>query len=249
MLLLSGIGMILVGILVPLYWQRKTKAGINYFLWGAGIWIVAVAVKIAMDYTITSPLSSAVQPYGLAAVLVVMGLYVGLRTGLFESGFSYLAMLKTRLKKMNYKQGVAFGLGFGAIESLFLGVTSFLNILVFIMFPDVIALIPEAAQSAIIAQLNASSWIVFGPIIERIGVMFIHVFGTLLVLYAVRSGKIVYLVVSILFKTLVDGIIPWLVYVMQPLTELPNAYIVEIPFIILALIAYYGNRWIKPRFR
>lgn len=249
MLLLSGIGMVLVGIIVPLYWKRKTHVRLNYFLWGAGVWVIAIAVKIVMDYTITQTLRVSLEPYGLLSVLVVMGLYVGLRTGILESGFSYLAILKTKLKKMNYKEGIAFGIGFGSVEALFLGITSFLNILMFVMFPDIISFLPEAFQAVIVSQLNASSWIIFGPIIERIFVMFIHVFSTLLVLYAVKNKKIGYLVLSILFKTLVDGIIPWLVYSMGPITELPNAYIVEIPFIILAIIAYFGIKWIKPKFK
>jgi uncharacterized membrane protein YhfC len=249
MLLLSGIGMVLVGILVPLYWKRKTQVKLNYFLWGAGIWVIAIAVKIAMDYTITQPLSASLEPYGLLTVLLVMGLYVGLRTGILESGFSYLAILKTRLRGMNYREGIAFGIGFGSIEALFLGITSFLNILMFVMFPDIISLLPEAVQAMILSQLSASSWIVFGPIIERILVMFIHVFSTLLVLYAVKKKAMGYLVLSILFKTLVDGIIPWLVYSLEPVTELPNAYIIEIPFIILAIIAYFGIKWMEPKFR
>lgn len=247
-LLLSGIGMILVGILVPLWWQRKTKAGANYFLWGAGVWIVAIAIKILMDYTLTPVLSTSLQPYGLLPILLVMGLYLGLRTGILESGLSYAAILKTRLKKMNYKQGIAFGIGFGSVEALFLGATSFLNILMFLMFPEIISMLPEAVQTVIASQLNSSSWIVLGPIIERIAILFIHVFSTLLVVYAIKSRKIKYLIVSILFKALVDGIIPWLVYSMQPLTALPNAYMIEIPFIILALISWFGIRWIRPRF-
>jgi len=249
MLLFSGIGMILVGILISLYWQRKTKVGKSYFFWGAGIWVIAIAVKIAMDFTVTPLFSAYLQAYGLVAVLLGIGLYVGLRTGLFESGFSYLAILKTSLRKMNYKQGIAFGIGFGAIEALFLGITSFLNVLVFVMFPDIISFLPEAQQAAILLQLNASSWIIFVPIIERVATIFIHVFASILVLYAVKSRKIGYLVLSILYKTLVDGMIPWLAYSMQPLMELTNAYVVEIPIIILAIIGFFGIKWIRPKFK
>jgi uncharacterized membrane protein YhfC len=248
MLLISGIGMVLVGILVPLYWQRKARPGANYFLMGAGVWIIAIAIKMVMDYTVTIPLNIFFQPYGMVAVFVGMGLYLGLRTGILESGLSYTIILKTKLKKMNYKQGIAFGMGFGAIEALFLGVTSFINIAAFLMSPQIISMLPEATQTVILSQLNSSSWIVFGPIIERIAVMFIHIFSTLLVVYSIKSGKIKYLIISILFKTLVDGIIPWLVYSMRPLTDLPNAYIIEIPFIILALVSWFGIRWIRPRF-
>jgi uncharacterized membrane protein YhfC len=248
-LLVSGIGMVLFGILAPLYWKRKAKVKINYFFWGAGVWVLAVAVKIAMDYTVTPALSASLGPYGVAAFLVVMGLYLGLRTGFLESGLSYLVMLRTRLMKMNYREGIAFGIGFGSIEAIFLGVTSFLNVLLFLMVPDLITMLPEAQQAFVLMQLDASSWVVFGPIIERISIMFIHVFSTLLVLCAIRKKRTAYLWISILFKAMVDGIIPWLLYSVEPLSTVAGTYLIETPFIILAVISYFGIGWMRARFR
>lgn len=246
-LLFSGIGMVLVGIIAVVYWKKKFRVNINYFLWGAAAWVIAIAIKMAMDYSITPLLNDWLQSLGIVAALVGMGIYVGLRTGILESGVSYLTMIKTRLRDMDFRKGVAFGIGFGAAEAIFLGVTSFLNILMFIIFPDLINLVPEPVREILLANLNASSWIVFAPIIERVSIMFIHVFSALLVLYAIKSRKLIYLVYSILFKTLVDGIIPWLAYSMQPLYEVANAYMIQIPFIILALISYFGIRWLKPK--
>lgn len=246
-LLLSGIGMALVGIVAVVYWKWKFRISINYFLWGAAAWVIAIAIKMAMDYSITPFLNEWLQSMGIVAALVGIGIYVGLRTGILESGASYIIMIKTRLRNMDFRKGVAFGIGFGAAEAIFLGVTSFLNILVFVMFPDIVSIVPEPLREVLLTQLNASSWIVFAPIIERISIMFIHVFSALLVLYAIKSRKLIYLVYSILFKTLVDGIIPWLAYNMQPLYEVSNAYIIEVPFIILALISYFGIKWLKPK--
>ena len=248
-LLISGIGMVAVAVVLPLYWKLKTGARMNCFFWGAGVWVVAIAVKIFMDYTVTSPINAALGPLGIVPFIVLMGLYLGLRTGLLESGLSYFAILKTRLRDMDYREGVAFGIGFGSIEALFLGITSLMNVLMFMMMPDLIMLIPEAQQATILAQLNASTWIALGPVIERVSIMFIHVFSTLLVLYAVKERRIGYLGLSILFKTVVDGIIPWVVLSAQPIYEVFNAYLIEVPFIILAVIAFFGIRWIRPRFR
>lgn len=249
MLLVSGIGMILVGMLIPIYWQRKTKVNLNYFFWGAGAWILAVTAKIILDMTVTSSITQSILPYGITATLLVSGLYVGLRTGILESGLSYLIVFKTSIKKMNYKQAIAFGIGFGAIEALFLGITSFLNILVFVMFPEVISFLPEAQQAVLLFQLNSSSLIIFASIIERVVLMLIHVFSAVLVVYSVKTRKMGYLVISILYKTLVDGIIPWLIFNLQPITDPWNAYIIEVPFIILAIIGYLGIKWMKPKFK
>ena len=246
-LLLSGIGMALVGIVAIAYWKFKFRVSINYFLWGAAAWVIAIAIKMVMDYTITPFLNVWLQSFGIVAALVGMGIYVGLRTGILESGTSYIIMIKTRLRKMDFKKGVAFGIGFGAAEAIFLGVTSFLNILVFVMFPDIIGIVPEPMREVLLTQLNASSWIVIAPVIERISITFIHIFSALLVLYALKSRKLSYLVYSILFKTFVDGIIPWLAYNMQPLYEVVNAYMIQIPFIILAIISYFGIKWLKPK--
>ena len=248
-LLLSGIGMILVGILFPLYWKNKTKVNANFFFWGAGAWILAITAKILLDMTLTPILNVWLFPHGITTALIVSCLYVGLRTGIFESGFSYLVILKTKLKKMGYKEGVAFGLGFGAVEAIFLGITSFLNILLFVLFPGMIALLPEAQQMALLAGLESNSLIVFAPVMERTVLMFIHVFSTLLVLYAVKAKKLSYLGLSILFKAIVDGIIPWLVFNLSPITDIVNAYLIEIPFIILAVFSYFGIKWIKPKLK
>jgi len=64
---------------------------------------------------------------------------------------------------------------------------------------------------------------------------------------AVRSRKMTYLVVSILYKTLLDGIIPWLNYTMGT-GDIVSIYLIEVPIIIIGLIGYFGIRWLKPRF-
>ncbi len=100
-LMLSGIGMMAVAVFAILYWRRKAGAGWKFFLAGAGMWIVAVAVKALMDLTITAAIQQWVLAAGgIGGLLFGIGLYAGLRTGLFESGFSYIAVLKTNLRKM-----------------------------------------------------------------------------------------------------------------------------------------------------
>ena len=129
-LMLAGIGMILAGALPILWWWRKKGTSLKYFIFGAAVWFVAILIKLLMDITLTPLLTSYLQSYGTLVIAVSLGFYVGLRTGLFESGFTYIAGVKTKLKHVTFDEAVAFGLGFGGIEAILLGLQSFLNILV-----------------------------------------------------------------------------------------------------------------------
>jgi uncharacterized membrane protein YhfC len=247
-LMLSGIGMILIAVFSILYWRHKTKVKTKFFLAGAGIWIIAIIIKILMDLTITFPLQQGILAVGgLAGLLVGASVYVGLRTGLLESGLSYFGIIKTELKKMTYKEAVAFGIGFGAFEALIIGFSSFLNILIFVLMPEIVATIPVEYQAGLIQQLSASSLFILPALIERIAATFMHIFAAVLVVYAIRSKQLKYLWYSVAYKTVVDGIVPVLVFALSPATSLVGAYIIEIPIIILGAIGFYGTLWVSKK--
>jgi uncharacterized membrane protein YhfC len=244
-LLLSGIGMMLVAVIAFLYWRKK--AALKFFAYGAIIWVLAIAVKIAMDLTITGYIQYALMnAYTLVTYLIIMGFYVGIRTGLFESGFTYITVLKTKLKKMSFNEAMAFGIGFGGIEAFLLGFFSFINILALIISPDLISTLPADQQEYILGQLNMSTLIIFAPIIERTATMLIHIFAALLVVYSVKQKKFVYFIASFLYKTVVDGMVPLLAFYIG--TTMLDVYLIEIPIVILGLIGYLGIVWIKKKY-
>ena len=243
-LLLSGIGMMLVGILFPIYWWRTQKVPVKYFGYGAVLWILAIAPKILLDLTITPSMTPYLATYGTEALVIITGIYVGLRTGLFESGFTYLAGLKTKLKKVTYKQAIAFGLGFGGFEALSLGVLSFINIYSFVALPELINQVPVETQTVLLQQLNQSTWVVPAAVMERAFTIFMHVFCSLLVFYALKQAQKKYLYYSIGYKTLVDAIIPALQVYIGTQTVV-GIYLIESPFIVLGLFSILGIRWIR----
>ena len=245
-LLLAGIGMMIVAIASVIYWKIKTHVNRKYFFYGVCLWIIATFAKIFLDYTITEPLYYIlVGSYPAASIMAIMGLYAGLRTGLFESGFTYIAVIKTKLKTLGFNEAVAIGIGFSFIEALVLGLLSFIGIIYFIMNPGLEAQLAEQQ----LQQLSNPFWIVIAPIIERASTIFIHVFASLLVIYAARVNKASYLFLSIIYKTLIDGMIPILAYIPQYMgfVDISNL-IVEIPVMIVAAIGFLGIRWIKAYF-
>jgi len=246
-LMLSGIGMMVVAVAAMLYWRVKTGTKWKFFLAGAGVWLVAIFVKALMDLTITMPLQQWMfAAGGIAGALLGIGLYAGLRTGLLESGLSYITVLKTTLKKMKYKDAMAFGIGFGVFEALVIGFSTFLNVFIFVLMPEIIATLPMDIQAIILEQLSVSTLFIIPAIIERAAAILIHAFAGILVVYAVRSRKLKYLWYSVIYKTVVDGIIPVLVVTLQPGT-LTGAYLIEIPFILLGLVGYFGILWMSKK--
>lgn len=242
LLLLSPIGMIVAGLAAVFWWKASSKVKWKYFLFGAVLWVLAIAPKFLMDMTITRPFYMMLSAYGEAALLIGLGLYVGLRTGFFESGFSYIAVAKTKFRKMKLKEALAFGIGFGSIEAIALGVVGFLNIIAFVLDPSLASLLPLEQQ----ASLDLPTVIVLAPIIERASAIAIHVFGSLLVVYAVAKKKINYLFASILFKTFVDGIVPLLGYAFD-LSSVAGMFTAEIPIVALGLISIYGAKWVAKK--
>ena len=67
----------------------------------------------------------------------------------------------------------------------------------------------------------------------------------MLVIYAVRAEKI-YLLISILYKTLVDGMLPFLAYFIS-FTEI-GIFFMELPIIVIAALGFLGTRWVGSRF-
>jgi uncharacterized membrane protein YhfC len=240
-LILGPFGMIVVGILTIVYWRRKSRAGFRYFLMGGVIWMVAIAPKVVMDLTITNSLSSwFYSSLGLEWMLVAIGAYVGIRTGLFECGFTYLGFRGTRLKEASLDEATAFGVGFGATEAIIIAIPSLIQLALFILNPALLDLLTPAQRLALEAQLNMSTWTVPAPIIERLFTIFVHTFTALLVFISVVKGRPSFFIIAFLFKTILDGLIPYLQWALQPYTSLMGLYLIEGFVVVMGLISLWG---------
>ncbi|MBN2101916.1 MAG: YhfC family intramembrane metalloprotease [Candidatus Aenigmarchaeota archaeon] len=241
-LILSGIGMMLVGIIPVLYWKAKKGLGIRFFAGGAFIWIMAIILKLVMDFTITGAINQwFLGETGIIGVLIFSGAIVGIRTGLLENGLQYLGVRKYRpLGNMNFGEGIAFGLGFGCFEAFSIGLINFITMASLIMFPG---MIPAQAAEA----LKAPTIIALAPIIERVFVVLAHVFTSILVIYSIKSNRIIYFIYAFFYKTLLDGIIPYLTNGLNQ-TDPSSVFAVEIPVVIMGLIGLWGIQMLRKKF-
>lgn len=245
-LMLGPIGMILVGLLSIGIWKLKSSVSINYFILGGLVWVAAIVPKVAMDYTITPMLNTwAMTTYGLVGMLVIVGLYVGLRTGVFECGVTFLAFSESRLRRMSLDEAMAFGIGFGAFEAILLAVPSLIQIVTLIQNPSLLDLIPPAEGQIIETALSLPTWIVPAPIIERIFVLFVHIFTALLVFISVTQRKPHFFFVAFFYKSLIDALAPYLQVTLRPSISPTGAYLAEIWMVALGLIALVGTYWAR----
>ena len=241
LLAFGPIGMILIGVFSILLWKLKRRVSLKIFLAGGIVWAAAVAPKILMDYGLTPALSRwATLAYGPAGMMAILGVYVGLRTGFFECGFTYLAFSKSRLKDMSVDEATAFGIGFGAFEAILLGLPAIVQILTFTFNPSLLNTLPPVERQMVESQLNLPTWVVPAPIMERFLTMFIHIFTALLVFTSVRHRKASFFLAAFSYKGFIDGLVPYIRTVFQPATSPTGIYMAEAFIAIIATVAIVG---------
>ena len=121
-----GLGMLVVPVLALLAWQRASGVEFRWFWAGAGLWTVAVPLKVAFavlaNQTAVDFLHRTFTP---AFFFPATGLYLGAVSATFEVGLMWLAGRRWRPLGRDPARavavGVGVGVGAGAIESLLLG--------------------------------------------------------------------------------------------------------------------------------
>lgn len=234
--------MVLIGLTALIYWWRKHKVKPQLFALGSILWFITITLKAVMDLLLTTSiydfLNNTIQP----ASLFILSLMIGLRTGFFESGISYL-VLKLKIKKIKWAESIAIGIGFGASEAIVLGSLSLLSMSL-LMNPAFTAELTEVEQAAIESLFNQNTLIIFASWIERIFILFVHVFATILVIKAIKTKKLKYLWLSIGFKTIVDFPVPYFQLLVSN-ANLLNVYLTQLYIAGVGLAALYGLKRLK----
>jgi uncharacterized membrane protein YhfC len=244
--LLSGAGMMAVGVAAVVYWKVSRGVLWRLFLWGALAWIVGVTAKVIVAVPLNKPLTNTcreILPRYLAEPL--LWLYIGLLTGVFECGATLAFAYIRTIRSADYKEVVGFGLGFGGVEAFLVGLASFGAILLVILIPE---RLPQNVVEAISSGSN-SLLVIPAPIVERVSAILLHAFSCVLIVYAVRTKEWKWFWLAFFYKTAVDGI-AGLMHLEGLLKDLSTSgvWLVELVFLPFGLVGLWGllafrKRW------
>lgn len=205
---------LLVSILVPIflfvYFRKKYKISFKPV-------VIGMATFIVFAMILEQILHAVVIGGGLIKIgTIAFAIYGALAAGVFEEVGRFISMKFLLKKNREWHDGVAFGIGHGGIEAIFIGAMSGVSNLVTAQLINSNKLSemitassnnPAALKSLETARdtlVNTAPALFALSGVERIFAILIHMAGSILVLYAVKNKKIIYLFAAILGHALVD---------------------------------------------
>jgi uncharacterized membrane protein YhfC len=236
-LFVAGAGMIAVAILALKWWQRRTGPAAWFIRTGALAWIVGVALKFCWAIPTNGPIHEAFNDTFGTLGSPIWWLYVGLLTGVFECGATWVIVRTTQVRNADQNQSVAFGLGFGAVEALLLGIlclTSFGKaLLYFIHLPaDARAKLTVDFSGLLISPL---------PAIERLYSIASHAISCVLIIWSVQQRRAVWFWASFAYKSAIDSFATWGVesfHIKTSIVHLLEFHLMLLLYVGLSLIAF-----------
>jgi uncharacterized membrane protein YhfC len=245
--LLQGIGMVSIALVSIMYWKTRRKITLSFFLWGGLSWFLATVCKSIASVPMPQiiPRFRELTPSYIAEPL--FWLAIGLLTGVFECGISLLLVSRLQqLRSATWEEALGYGLGFGGLEALLLGVYNFVIVLLIIVVPN------QLPQELIkLADPSKASLLAIPiPIFERAIVILLHAFSSILIIYAVQKKEWRWFWFSFLYKTTMDAIAGYfqITYGLENLS-LSGIWLVELILLPFGLVGLWGSMTFRCRWQ
>ena len=204
---LIGLGMILVGIF-SILWSLNYGSKLSLILVGFLAWIVSIGLKLAWSIQTNKKIINYLEKkFSSKLSGPITWTYIGSLTGIFECGISLLFVLFIpSLFNANWQDIIGFGIGFGAIESIILGLISLTSNLYFLIKPSTA---PKEIKKLWKKYKKYSVTAISTPIVERATTIPIHTLTKILIVLAVQQNMYYLFWLSFFFKSLVDSVAGW----------------------------------------
>ncbi len=134
---------------------------------------------------------------------LIYGFLLALSAGLFEEIGRYIGFRFFLKKHLDWENGIAYGIGHGGLEAIFIG-TTFLNDLIISVLINTGKVPPQIPQSIISTFVNATPLMFLIGGIERLFAFVAQIGLSIIVLYAVKNKKSIFLLLAILIHTILD---------------------------------------------
>lgn len=167
-------------------------------------------------------------------------IYGGLAAGIFEEVGRYVGFKFLLKGRREWKDGIAYGIGHGGIESILLGgIISLQNIIYSNLINSgtfekaLSGKVPDSMLVSIKNTLINTSPYLFGVAgVERMFAITLHIALSLLVLYGIKRGKNVYLLYAIIIHAIID--FPAALY---QIGKVKSVFLVEGGALVVAIIS------------
>jgi hypothetical protein len=242
--LVSGLGMIFVAIVAVIGWRRVSHAGFRWFWIGAGLWTVAVAVKVVFALLTNAPVIGFLKSNLSYPLLVACGgLFIGIQSSLCEMGFTLLAVWIWRQLGKEAGRAIGIGVGAGAFEAFLLGLVQLVAAAVVIVgLPGTENVADELARRVPVTPL---AWLV-GPV-ERVIAIMCHASSRALILLGMVHQRLMMIVWGFVIFTSLDGI-AGAVHVSGKLGTF-SPWWIELALLPFALVSIPILRWCYQKYR
>ena len=201
--LVSDIGMLAVGSAAVIYWRWVSKVQLRWFWVGAGLWTVAVALKVVCALLTNKLVIGFLKEHLPHQLYVVAGAaFVGIQSSLFEIGLTLLAVLIWKQLGRDANRAIGIGVGAGAFEALVLGLTALVAVLACLSGVPGTERIREAIEK--VAAATPLFWLL-APVERSIAIL-CHASSRALVLLGVSHRRPAMVVCGFLIFTMIDGI-------------------------------------------
>jgi len=217
---------------VFIYYRKKEKINIKPVIVGAIAFIL-------FSQVLEKGLHFVVMKNNFFQSTLAFTLYGAFAAGIFEECGRFI-MFKTVLRdKHNWKDGIAFGIGQGGIEAILIGIVTTVNYIVVSLLinsgtfeQSLGSKLPAEAVTQLKTLLTGPETNFLAIGVERTFALIMQIALSVVVLYAVKNRKAIFLFLAILLHAAMD--IPAALYQMKIVT---NLWVVEGMFCVYAVIA------------
>ncbi len=177
--LLPAAGCVGIGTGAAVVWHRRARTRWTTLAVGAAVWLGSVASKVGWAL----PTNDLVRRHLPAPAYWI---YIGLLTGVFEVGATLAVVRATRLRRADHREALTFGVGFGAIEAVLVGLAGLVR-------TGPVTLVTAVA-----------------PPLERATALVFHVVTCALVVHGFRVGRPWrWFALAFGYKSAVDAVATW----------------------------------------
>ena len=235
---------LMIGLPLALGILMTRRLGLSWglFGWGALTFIASQVLHIPFNQFLLVPWIVQLGFPQDGTGLLIGSLLVGLSAGLFEELARYIVLRRWARMARSWDSGLLYGAGHGGAEAIiFGGLAVFAFVQAFALRDADLAQVLRADQVALAREQlgvywSMSPWLALLGAIERVFALLVQMSAALMVVTAVVKQDRRWLVVAILWHTIVDAVA---VYIMQRF----DVYLAEVAVFVMALLALGFIYW------